>query len=97
MTSPPFGSPTQAELALSEGSVFFVRENDLYVVATTSPDPISGLVLYDLSSCLRQIAGVGARKRRAKAPGSAPKGTADRSETEIATDEKAKGDSVGTP
>lgn len=55
---------TQLEAALREGSVFVVREEGRSIVATTSPDPTSGLVFYDLKTCLRSLAA--ARPERAK-------------------------------
>jgi predicted regulator of Ras-like GTPase activity (Roadblock/LC7/MglB family) len=49
-------SVTQVEAALREGSIFVVREDGLGIVARTSAGPTSGLVLYDLKSCLRAVA-----------------------------------------
>src|SRR5688500_8079441 len=49
-------SLTQLEAALREGSVFVAREERRSIVATTSPDPTSGLVFYDLKTCLRSLA-----------------------------------------
>ena len=48
-------SVTKLEVALREGSVFAVRERGLVLVARTSPGPPSGLVLYDLGTCLESI------------------------------------------
>ena len=47
---------TQLEVALREGSVFAVREEGRSIVATTSAEPTSGLVFYDLKTCLRSLA-----------------------------------------
>jgi predicted regulator of Ras-like GTPase activity (Roadblock/LC7/MglB family) len=47
---------TQLEAALQEGSIFVVREEGLSIAATTSPEPTSGLVFYDLKTCLRSLA-----------------------------------------
>jgi predicted regulator of Ras-like GTPase activity (Roadblock/LC7/MglB family) len=47
--------PTQLEVATSDGSVFVVRQNERRIVATTAPQPTTGLVFYDLKSALRQI------------------------------------------
>lgn len=47
---------TQLEAALREGSIFVVREEGLSIAATTSPEPTSGLVFYDLKTCLRSLA-----------------------------------------
>jgi len=46
---------TQLEAALHEGSVFVAREEGRSIVATTSPEPTSGLVFYDLKTCLRSL------------------------------------------
>ena len=45
----------QLEVALREGSVFVVRDNDRLIAATTPPEPTVGLVFYDLKSCLRDL------------------------------------------
>ena len=47
------GPLVQLEAAAPEGSVFVLREGDLVVTATTTPEPTVGLVFYDLKSCLR--------------------------------------------
>jgi hypothetical protein len=47
---------TQLEVALPEGNVFLVREGKRVVAATTAPDPPSGLVFYDLRTCLSGLA-----------------------------------------
>ena len=44
------------EVALREGSVFVATEAGLAIVARTGPSPSSGLVLYDLGTCLRAVA-----------------------------------------
>ena len=57
----------QLEAALREGSVFVAREAGRSIVATTSPEPTSGLVFYDLKTCLRSLADAkpkATRKRR---------------------------------
>lgn len=46
----------QLEISLREGSVFVVREGGACVAATTTPAPTSGLVFYDLKTCLRALA-----------------------------------------
>ena len=46
----------QLEVALREGNVFLVREGKRLVTATTAPDPPSGLVFYDLRTCLAALA-----------------------------------------
>ena len=54
------GEPVQLEAAVSEGSVFVVRNDERLVAAVTGRDPTVGLVLYDLKTCLR-LAGEEAR------------------------------------
>jgi predicted regulator of Ras-like GTPase activity (Roadblock/LC7/MglB family) len=46
---------SRVEVALAETSVFVVREGDHVIVATTAPEPTSGLVLYDLRTALRRL------------------------------------------
>lgn len=61
---------TQIEAALREGSLFVVAGSERGIAASTTPDPTSGLVLYDLRTCLRSIAAEPekpARKRAKKA------------------------------
>jgi predicted regulator of Ras-like GTPase activity (Roadblock/LC7/MglB family) len=55
---------TQLEVALRQGSIFVVRDADRSIVATTSPDPTSGLVFYDLKTCLRALAEPPAKPKR---------------------------------
>jgi predicted regulator of Ras-like GTPase activity (Roadblock/LC7/MglB family) len=45
----------QLDVALQEGSVFLVRDDDRLIAATTAPEPTVGLVFYDLKSCLRGL------------------------------------------
>jgi hypothetical protein len=45
----------QIEVALPEGHVFVVRDGDRLIGATTEADPPSGLVLYDLRTCLTAL------------------------------------------
>jgi predicted regulator of Ras-like GTPase activity (Roadblock/LC7/MglB family) len=47
---------SQIEIATPEGSVFVVRDAGRTIVATTTVDPIVGLVFYDLRTCLRTVA-----------------------------------------
>ena len=47
---------TQLEVAMREGSVFVAREDGFGIVARTSANPSSGLVFYDLRTCLRSVA-----------------------------------------
>ena len=53
--------------------MFVVRDADLAVAAVTRPEPTSGLVFYDLKSCLRAAATEGdsdgkPRPKRKKEP-----------------------------
>ena len=60
---------SRLEVALREGSVFALTEGGLAIVARTSPSPSSGLVLYDLGTCLRAVAESRAKpNRRRRAP-----------------------------
>ena len=43
----------QLDAALTDGTVFVVRDADRQIAATTGPDPTVGLVFYDLKTCLR--------------------------------------------
>ena len=47
-----------AEVVTSQGSVFLVRDTERgrAVVGVTRPSPTVGLVLYDLRTCLRNVA-----------------------------------------
>ena len=65
-------SVTQLEAALREGSVFVVREDGLSIVARTGPGPTSGLVFYDLRTCLRAVA---TKKKKSKPRSRAAKKT----------------------
>ncbi len=65
-------SVTQLEAALREGSLFVVREDGLGIVARTSAGPTSGLVFYDLRTCLRAVA---ATKKKSKPRSRAAKKT----------------------
>jgi predicted regulator of Ras-like GTPase activity (Roadblock/LC7/MglB family) len=47
--------PAQLDVALNDGSVFVVRDEDRLIAATTTPEPTVGLVFYDLKSCLRGL------------------------------------------
>jgi predicted regulator of Ras-like GTPase activity (Roadblock/LC7/MglB family) len=52
-------SPTQLQAETRAGSVFVVREARRLIAATTPADPTSGLVFYDLRTCLRSLEGPG--------------------------------------
>jgi hypothetical protein len=49
------GPPDRVAAALPDGSVFVVREGGRTIAATTGPRPTTGLVFYDLRSCLRSL------------------------------------------
>ena len=45
----------QIEVSIPQGHVFVVSEGSRLIGATTAPDPPSGLVFYDLRSCLSAL------------------------------------------
>ena len=57
-------SVCRMEVALREGSVFVVLESGLGIVARTSPSPASGLVFYDLGTCLDAVAASRSKPKR---------------------------------
>jgi len=46
---------TRAEVELSEGALFVLREGGRTIAATTGPKPTAGLVAYDLRTCLHGL------------------------------------------
>ncbi|MDE3025264.1 MAG: hypothetical protein KGI93_06800 [Acidobacteriota bacterium] len=58
---------TQVEASTPSGSVFVVRDGERRIAATTGADPTTGLVFYDLKSCLRD-SGDAPKPRRRRAP-----------------------------
>jgi predicted regulator of Ras-like GTPase activity (Roadblock/LC7/MglB family) len=62
----PGESLVQLEAATGEGSVLVVREGGRTIVATTAPDPTTGLVVYDLKTCLRSLDEAPAAKPKPK-------------------------------
>jgi len=64
----PAGEPTHLEVAFNEGCVFIVTDGDRLVAAVTGRDPTSGLVFYDLKTCLR-LSGEGGSAKKATAGG----------------------------
>jgi predicted regulator of Ras-like GTPase activity (Roadblock/LC7/MglB family) len=54
---------TQLEVATGEGSAFVVRDGERVAAAVTAPEPTTGLVFYDLKSCLRSAFAKPARRR----------------------------------
>ncbi|CAN5136324.1 hypothetical protein BH20ACT13_BH20ACT13_20030 [soil metagenome] len=66
---PSAGEVTRAEVELAEGGLFVLREGDRTIAATTGPNPTSGLVAYDLRTCLQGIdEGKPKRRRTARKP-----------------------------
>ena len=59
------GEVTRAEVELGEGGLFVLREGDRTIAATTGPNPTSGLVAYDLRTCLQGIDEEKPKRRRA--------------------------------
>ena len=57
-------SVCRAQVALREGSLFVALESGLGIVARTSPNPASGLVFYDLGSCLNAVAAARSTPKR---------------------------------
>lgn len=79
------GEPIQVELTYPEGSLLFVLQDGLRIVALTSPDPIAGLAFFELRACLRKLTDAKPRLHRlaalkerlgAKTSGSGPSGPA---------------------
>ena len=62
---------SQVEVATPEGSVFVLRDAARTIVATTTVDPIVGLVFYDLRTCLRTVA-EGSREATEPVPATQP-------------------------
>jgi predicted regulator of Ras-like GTPase activity (Roadblock/LC7/MglB family) len=60
-------SVTEVEAALREASIFVVRDDGLGIVARTNAGPTSGLVVYDLKTCLRAVAATKKPKPRRRA------------------------------
>jgi len=61
------GEPIQVELIYPEGSLLFLRQDALRIVALTSADPISGLAFFELRACLRKLADTKPSRRRLEA------------------------------
>jgi len=55
---------TRAEVELGEGGLFVLREGGRTIAATTGPNPTSGLVAYDLRTCLQRIDEEKPKRRR---------------------------------
>lgn len=63
----PGGEPSQVQIAFLEGSAFVVRDGERIIAAVTGREPTSGLVFYDLKTCLRLAGEQPARKKAAAA------------------------------
>ena len=53
----PGAALTQLEATMRDGTLFVVREAGRTIAATTGCSPTTGLVLYDLRTCLRTVDG----------------------------------------
>ena len=58
------GEVTRAEVELAEGGLFVLAEGGRTIAATTGPNPTSGLVVYDLRTCLARIDEEKPKRRR---------------------------------
>ena len=56
---------TRVEVELEDGAVFVLRDGGRTIAATTGPDPTSGLVVYDLRTCLRELDEPEPKRKRA--------------------------------
>lgn len=70
---------SRVEIELEEGALFVVSEGGFTIAARTGPEPTSGLVVYDLRTCLRSIDAPEPKKKRAS-----------RTKAEEKADEKAE-------
>ena len=55
---------TRVEVELEDGAIFVVREGGRTIGALTGPKPTSGLVVYDLRTCVQAIETSEPKKRR---------------------------------
>jgi predicted regulator of Ras-like GTPase activity (Roadblock/LC7/MglB family) len=55
---------SRVEVELAEGAVFVLHEDARTIAAVTGPQPTSGLVVYDLRTCLQRISEPDKPKRR---------------------------------
>jgi hypothetical protein len=55
---------TRVEVELEDGALFVLREGGRTIAATTGSEPTSGLVVYDLRTCLQGIAEPEQKKKR---------------------------------
>jgi len=67
---------TRVEVELAEGALFVLAERGRTIAAVTGPEPTSGLVVYDLRTCLDRIEEPSKpRRRRAPKPAAEEGGT----------------------
>lgn len=62
------GDVTRAEVELTEGALFVLSEGGRTIAATTGPNPTSGLIVYDLRTCLAGIDEEKPKRQRARKP-----------------------------
>ena len=55
---------TRVEVELGSGAFFALRDGGRTIAATTGPQPTSGLVVYDLRTCLERISEPEPKKRK---------------------------------
>jgi len=55
---------TRVEVELESGALFVLRDGGRTIAATTGPDPTSGLVVYDLRTCLQSVTEPVEKKKR---------------------------------
>lgn len=60
---------TRVEVELESGAFFALRDGGRTIAATTGPQPTSGLVVYDLRTCLQGIVEPGKKRRAPRAKG----------------------------
>lgn len=58
----------QVHAATAAGSVFLVRDDRRTIVAVTRPEPTTGLIFYDLKTCLRLVGEGEAEKTSGQRP-----------------------------
>ena len=54
----------RVEVEIEEGALFMLRDGGRTIAATTGPEPTSGLVVYDLRTCLHGIEAPERKKKR---------------------------------
>ncbi len=71
---------TQIEGSLREGSVFVITGDERGIAAATTPEPTSGLVFYDLKTCLRSLAAEPEKAEKPEKPAPKPRQARKKSE-----------------